>query len=199
MPGPREAPLLAPPPGGSAIRPRVSIGVDGHVRLDRRVDRGLQLRLVVDAGLADAAGKVDQRFLLGKRRQHARRLLDRGQLLVGVEDVELGLVGHERAPVSSPFSSPVSARSAISLISPMGRPLIDPGQHVAIVGEIGHHLDRAGVEQDRHHVVLGDASVQVLQRGFLRAQLLGDPSRRSRRRTPSAACRDTESGPAFRR
>ncbi len=75
MPVPRDAPLLAPPPGGSAIRPRASIGIDRHVRLHRRIDRGFQLRLVIHAGLADAAGDVHQRFLLRQRRQLFRGAL----------------------------------------------------------------------------------------------------------------------------
>ena len=44
--------------------------VDRHVRADRGVDRGAQLRLVVGAVQPQAAGEVDQRLLLGQRPQH---------------------------------------------------------------------------------------------------------------------------------
>ena len=52
----------------------------------------LQLRLVVDAVEPQAAGEVDQRLLLVERAQHLDGGLQRGQLAVGVEDVELAVV-----------------------------------------------------------------------------------------------------------
>ena len=70
--------------------------VERDVRANRGVDRGAQLRLVVGAVEAQAAGEVDQRLLLGQRPQHRDRRLQRGQLTIGVEDVELGVVLSER-------------------------------------------------------------------------------------------------------
>ena len=76
MPAPREAALA----GAAARRVRHQAArvdrIDRHVGLGRRVDRSFQLRLVIDARLADAAGEVDQRLLFRQRRQHARGLLD---------------------------------------------------------------------------------------------------------------------------
>src|SRR5579872_3064193 len=68
MPLPREAPLLAPPPGGSPIK----------------------LRLIVDAALRYAAGDVDQGLLLGQGAQLFDGLFERQQFLVGIKDVEFG-------------------------------------------------------------------------------------------------------------
>ena len=66
--------------------------VDRDVRADRRVDGRAQLRLVVDAVQPQAAGEIDERLLLGQIPQHRRRGLQRRQLAIGVEDVELGIV-----------------------------------------------------------------------------------------------------------
>ena len=60
--------------------------------LDGRIHRGVQLRLVVDAVQAQAAGKVNERLLLVHVPQHPGRGLQRGELAVGIEDVELAVV-----------------------------------------------------------------------------------------------------------
>src|ERR1039458_7685569 len=46
---------------------------------------------------------------------------------------------------------------------PDGESLDHPGQHIAIVGEIAQHLNGARVEQHRHHVVLGDVRLEVVE------------------------------------
>ncbi len=56
------------------------------------VDSGVELRLVVDAVEAQAAGKVDERLLLVQLAKHFCRGLKRRELAVGVEDVELAVV-----------------------------------------------------------------------------------------------------------
>ena len=83
---------MASPSGAVATRPRASTGKIDDVGANRRVDRGAQLRLVVDAVQPQAAGEVDERLLLGQRPQHVDRRLQRRELPVGVEDVELGIV-----------------------------------------------------------------------------------------------------------
>ena len=70
-------------------------GIDRHVGLDRAVDGGAQLDFIVLAALGHAAAEVDDRLLLLNRRQRVRQLLDRRQPAVGIEDVELGVVGDE--------------------------------------------------------------------------------------------------------
>ncbi len=67
-------------------------GPERHAGADGGVDGGVQLRLVVDAVQPQAAGEVDQRFLLVELAQHLGGGLERGQLAVGVEDVELAVV-----------------------------------------------------------------------------------------------------------
>ena len=66
--------------------------VEHHVGANRGIDRGVQLRLIVDAVQTQAACEIDQRLLLAQRSQHADRGLQRGQLPVGIEQVELGIV-----------------------------------------------------------------------------------------------------------
>ena len=54
--------------------------------------------MIVDAGLADAARKIDQRFLFRKGAS-LRGVFQRAQLAIGIEDVELGVVGDELAAI----------------------------------------------------------------------------------------------------
>ena len=67
-------------------------GIKRDVGADRGVDRGPELRLVVQTVALDAAGEIDQRFFLVERSQHFDGGFERGQLAVRVEDVELGVV-----------------------------------------------------------------------------------------------------------
>ena len=113
MPMPPGERCVASPSGGVATRPRASIGLIVDVGANRGVDRRAQLRLVVGAVQPQAAGEVDQRLLLRQRPQHRHRRLQRRQLAVGVEDVELGVVlaerralGVDRGMPSPSWSSP---------------------------------------------------------------------------------------------
>ena len=67
-------------------------GPEGYAGLDGRIDGSVQLGLVVDAIEPQAAGKVDERFLLVKLAKHFGRGLQGGELPVGIEDVELAVV-----------------------------------------------------------------------------------------------------------
>ena len=89
-------------------------GIEGDVGADGCVDGGLKLRLIVHAGFLDAARNVDQRLLFRIARETAGGIFERGQLAIGIEDVELGLVGDER-PADILRSAPVSASVANSL------------------------------------------------------------------------------------
>ena len=71
--------------------PRVD-GEQRHVGADGGVGGGAQLRLVIDAIEAHAAGKVDERLLLIQIAEHLRGGLNGGKLAVGVEDVEFAIV-----------------------------------------------------------------------------------------------------------
>ncbi len=75
----------------------MSSGVDGKVGANCGVGGGAQLGLIFNAGAVHAAGEIDQRFLLldvGELRGDGAQGLEAA---VGVEDVELGVVGGERA------------------------------------------------------------------------------------------------------
>ena len=67
-------------------------GIEGDVRPTRRIECGAQLRLVIDAVEIQAAGEVDQRFLFAQHAEHLDGGLQRGQLAVGIEEVELAAV-----------------------------------------------------------------------------------------------------------
>ncbi len=143
-----------------------------HVGLHQGVDRGFHLRLVVDAGLAHASGNVHHHLLFRQVRQRARDRLQRRQLLIRVEDVELGLVGDEgRARILTRASARVREPCEFGRLA--DRHAFDHlGQNVAVLGEIGQNVDRAGVQHHRHDIVLGDALLEILQRGILRPQLV---------------------------
>src|SRR5260370_3715236 len=75
--------------------PKRNTGPDGCV------DGGVQLRLIVNAVQAQPAGEIDESLFLAKRAQHFCCGLQSGQLTVGVEDVEFGIILAEgRAGVS---------------------------------------------------------------------------------------------------
>ncbi len=74
-------------------------GIKRHVGAHRGVHSSANLRLIVDAGLADAARKINQRLLFRERRQFARGIFECAELAIGIENVELGIVGSELAAV----------------------------------------------------------------------------------------------------
>ena len=89
------------PLGGEAQRRRrdQAAGINRpelHPGADRVVDRRAQLRLIVDAVEIHPAGKVDEHLLFAQRSQGFRDGLKRGQLPVGIEDIEFGVVLPER-------------------------------------------------------------------------------------------------------
>ena len=101
----------------------------------------LQLRLVVQTVALYAAGEIDQRFFLVQRPEHFDRCFERGQLAVGVENVELGIVLLERgAGVGCAVVLVVDFESLAFSDDQASNVL---GQKIAIVGEIFHHLDVA--------------------------------------------------------
>ena len=116
-------------------RPERDAGADG------RVDGGVQLRLVVHAVQPQAAGEVDQRFLLVELAQHLGGGLQRGQLAVGIEDVELAVVLAEGGAGVGGAGVVDGVVEALVFADDHG--FDDAQQPVAIVGEILQHLHRA--------------------------------------------------------
>ena len=92
---PPEAPTLASPPGVAVSRPRESTRVDGNVGAIRGVGGGDQFGAVFLAGLRDAAGELNDGFFAGNSIQNFAQRFDGGELAVGIEDVEFGVVGGE--------------------------------------------------------------------------------------------------------
>ncbi len=137
-----------------------------------RVDGGVELRLVIDAVEAQAAGEVDERFLLVQLAQHLGRGLQGGELAIGVEDVELAVVLAECG----------AGVGAAGIVDGLGGSLAfanDKGfknaeQLVAIGGEVLQDVDRATlVAQDGYQVDRGQLRANELLRSRERAQLVG--------------------------
>src|SRR5215470_6004392 len=81
--------------GGGSPEPAHVDRIECHIRPYGRVDRGAELRLVVDAGLLHTCGEIDQGLLLRIGTQLARRVLKSRQFSIRVKYVELGLVGDQ--------------------------------------------------------------------------------------------------------
>ena len=124
--------------------------IDRDVGLDRAVDRRAQLDLVVLAALRHAAAEIDNRLLLLDRRQRVRQLLERRQPAVGVEDVELRIVGDE--PVGLGLLT--GRRRAFDEAEAVdaGELVERGGQRFAVGGEILDHLQRRPDRGDRAQV-----------------------------------------------
>ena len=139
---PRGAALLASPPGASGHQAARIHGVKRDVGADGGVDGGFDLRVVLDAGLRDAAGEVDQRLFLGQRRQHADGGFQAGQLAVRIEDVEFGFVGDECGPgvFAAVGVSGVGLDGEFAGLADV-KALDHLGQAVAVAGEILDHVD----------------------------------------------------------
>ena len=149
-------------------------GIDGHVGLDRGVDGSFQLGLILNAGLADAVSDVDQHLLFGKRRELVDDVLNGGELLIGVEYVELGFIGDEgRAGILVIDVAGIGQGGHFAHLAD-GEGFDDGFELLAIGGEIGFHLNHRGVDEDGHQIGFRHLRVDVVQRGVLRAKLLGD-------------------------
>ena len=122
-----------------------------NARPDRRIDRRMQLRLIVDAIQPQPAGKVDQRLLLVQLPKHLRRGLQCGELAVGIEDVELAVVLAEgRAGVRAAC---VIDRLRRVLAFAHDHRFEDAEQAIAIGREVLQDIDRARVvSHDRNQV-----------------------------------------------
>ncbi len=160
---PEAAPTLAIAAGNLRHQAARIHGVDGHVGAVGGVGGGAQLRAIVLAGLRDAAGELDHRFFAGDFAQQVGHRFERGQLAVGVEDVELGIVGGEgRVGVfgDGGFDSGGARRRP-------GRPVATslPGmkrvhgaiEQIAIVGEVGDDVELVAKGHHAHQVGAGSS------------------------------------------
>ena len=131
----------------------------------------MQLRDVVYAVHAQAAGKIDERLLLVHLLQHPGRGLQRGELAVGVEDVELAVVLAEgRAGVRAGRIVNGIDR-ALALADDHG--LQDAEQPVAVGGEVLEDVHRSAIEaHDGDQVGGGHLRAHEGLRRGQRAQLI---------------------------
>ena len=165
-------PWVASPSG--AIRDQAARinGPERDTRSNGRVDGGVQLRLVINAIEAEAAGEVDERFLLVQLAQHFGGGLQGGELAIGVEDVEL-------AVVLSKCGARVGAAGIVdglggSLAFANDESFKDAEQLVAIGGEVLQDVDRTTlVAQDGYQVDSGQLRANELLCCRERAQLVG--------------------------
>ncbi len=147
---------------------------EGDARLDGGVDRRVELGLVVDAVEAKAAGEVDERFLLVQLAEHLGRGLQRGELAVGVEDVELAVVLAEGGARYRRCWRRRSSRRALALADDQG--LEDAEQPVAVGGEVLQDVDGAAlVAQDGDEIGRGHLRAEEMLGGGERAELVGRP------------------------
>ncbi len=134
--------------------------MDRHVRPDGRVDRRAQLRLVVAPIQPQTARKIDERLPLRQRLEHRHGGVQRRQLPVRVEDVELGVTLPERRPDLRAVWKTVAVQ-----ILAVDHPLDDLPQPRTIAGEILFHADRAPLEgHDGDEVGRRHLGIDELQR-----------------------------------
>ena len=132
--------------------------------LDVRADRGIggraHLRVVVSAVHTEAVREEDERLLLGQRTQHRHRRLQRRQLPVGGEDVELAVVLAECG------AEVLEVEHAVAVgVLAVGQDVEDVRELPPVVGEILlHPHGPAAIRQDRDEIRLGHLAVQVGRR-----------------------------------
>ena len=107
---------------------------------------------IINAGLADAAGEIDEGLLFGEGAEHARGGFESGEFAVGIEDVEFGVVGSVRgAGVFFVIGSGGTVDGEIAAFTD-GEAFDDFGEGVAIVGEILQDFEVARKRHDGHQV-----------------------------------------------
>ena len=146
--------------------------IEGDVTPDGGIDGGAQLRLVVGAGAAHAAGEVDERLLLRQARQHLHGGFERREFAVGVEDVELAIV--LRVGSAGIFFALVAGGAVGHAGVPDGESGDDAGEQVAVGGEVLKDAEVGGVDHDRDHVGRLHLALEELERGLLGAELIRD-------------------------
>lgn len=138
-------------------------GVEGDVGAVGGVGGGAELRAVFFAGLRDAAGELNDGLAARDVAEQVGESLEGGELAVGIEDVELGLVGGEGGTVV--LGDGVIGRGR--KVGELGILTGDEAGHglfeeVAIVGEVG---------EDLQLVAEGDHADQVGRRHLLAEEL----------------------------
>ena len=126
--------------------------------------------MILDARFLHAARKINERLLFGIRRQLARGIFQRGQLEVGIEDVELRVVRRERSAVVA-FIARCAAQAGKIRAFTDGHAAQRGNQALAIVRKINDGLEFGGERHDGDHVRRGHLRLQKFDGGFLRPRL----------------------------
>jgi len=131
----------------------------------------VQLRLVVGSIEAQTAGEVDEDLLLVELAEHFGRGLQRGELAVGIEDIELGVILTEGRTGVGAAGVVRGFDGALRLAN--RERLQNRQQLAAIRREVLQDVDRlALVAQDRNQVGSGHLGAQKLLGGADGAQLV---------------------------
>src|SRR6202034_2876783 len=131
----------------------------------------VQLGLVVQPVQPNAAREIEQRFLFAELAEHHGGGLQRGQLTVRVEDVELAVVLPEGGP--SVGGAVVGNGFVEALAFAHGDGFDDGGKAVAVARKILQHLDRAAGEyHDGDQVRRCHLRADEFPGGFERAYLI---------------------------
>ncbi len=124
--------------------------------------------MIVGAVETHAAGEVEQRLLLGQALQHVDRGLQRGELTVGVEDVELGVVLSEGGPLR------MIGNAVIVLVVAVNQDADDLAQLFLVVGKVILHRYGAVLERhDRDQIRSRHLRVDELERIGVSADRIG--------------------------
>ena len=147
--------------------------VDGQIGAHRGVDGCPQRSLVLDAVPLDAAGKVQQRFLLGNLFQRFCDSFQGKQFAVGVEVVVFALVGRIACRVFRLVGvCRCALGEALAFSSVVNGDLVD--ERLFVGGKILVHFERVAQRDQRHQVSgLHFIAQKLLRRRHAAVQVLG--------------------------
>ena len=132
-------------------------GIDGYVGAVGGIGGRAKLSAILFPGLGNPAGELDHRFFPRDRGEDVRQALHRGELFIGVEDVELGFIrGVSRAGVFADVGFTVGGRGVVVRgelrFHSRGERLDGGSELFAIVGEIFQHFQGVCVHHYAHQV-----------------------------------------------
>ena len=126
--------------------------IDRYVGFHRRRGRGAQRRLVVRPRLADSVAEIDEALFLREFAKRLHQRLQRQELAVGVEGVEIGVVRGKR---SARFCRPLRASRA-AVFEALALSGMECGQRRQqfglVIREIQVHTHVRGQRHERHQI-----------------------------------------------
>ena len=165
-------PCVASPSGASATKPRASIGQNETPARMAASIVACSCAWLSTPFSRKAAGEVNQRLFLIELSKHFGSSLKRGQLTVGVEDVEFAVVLAER-------SAGIGGAGIVwgffpSLVFSHDHRFEDAQQTVAVIGEILQHFNgTARISHDGNEIRRSHLRLDKLLSGTQRTCLVG--------------------------